>query len=162
MGVMGINMDGFALSRCSWLQTGMLFVCTKDISWLIPRHGSVDRKLWVKYSVKDQWEVFCHHNQMISSAIEQRPLLQINTSGEVVLSGSFLSSLLLLVHIWVCMHTHMCVLHRHMSWYQQSSRKSCLVNSKTLYFGIYTLDVQIGRLVLSKHRYMSQRENVFS
>lgn len=32
MGVMGINMGGFALSRCSWLQTGMLSVCAKDIS----------------------------------------------------------------------------------------------------------------------------------
>lgn len=72
---MGINTDGFALCRCAWIQTGMLFVCTRDISRFSPRHRSVDRELWVKYSVKDHWEVFCYHSQMISSTIEHSSFL---------------------------------------------------------------------------------------
>lgn len=81
----------------------------RNNSQLIPGYQSVDRKLWVKYSVKDEWEVFCHHDQMISSAIEQSPLLQISTSDEVVLSGSFLTSLLMVMHVPVCIHTYVCV-----------------------------------------------------
>lgn len=137
VGFMGINMDGFALCRCAWLQTGMLFVCTRDISWLSARYRSVDRELWMKYSVKDHWEVFCYHSQMISSTIEQSPFLQISISSKVVLSGFSLFSSVVLVPVRIYVHMNVCILHRHMSWYQQSSRKSCLVNSETSSFGIY-------------------------
>ena len=69
----------------------------------------------MKYSVKDHWEVFCHHSQIISSTTEQSPFLQMSTSSEVVLSGLFFSSLLFLVHVLVCVHMHVYILSRHMS-----------------------------------------------
>lgn len=69
----------------------------------------------MKYSVKDHWEVFRYHSQMISSTIEQNPFLQISTSNKVVLSGLFPFSLVFLVHIQIYVYMHVCILHRHMS-----------------------------------------------
>lgn len=69
----------------------------------------------MKYSVKDHWEVFCYHSQMISSTIEQSPFLQISISSKVVLSGFSLFSSVVLVPVRIYVHMNVCILHRHMS-----------------------------------------------